>query len=359
MLSPRGGACPPTITHPPCGRDLPLVVHVPYASRALPAAVQLAYLEQGARLSAAIERATDDLLDHVCGFVPYLGATLVVNAVSPLLLRAGMDPADSHDAPTAAGPLVDDVTNLCLPPGIQCAALREICLGELRAVVSAAVERFERCVLLEMRTFEPTPQGADGGRDPRVLRLGAVEGNDLEWLLAPLREAGAESAVEGFTLSQDEPASAAAVMRAEFGPVLDFVRIELGRHTYLDLEDGRCYAPWLQGLGFLHYQFTVLANLVDERFHYPRQALSREQALAYVKVWRQLDGGLPPVRRVVAWDELENKPRLAGVKARDIGDCWIALYEPSLDISPGVHPFEVFHRVTGAHEFLGVRYDEP
>jgi hypothetical protein len=135
--------------------------------------------------------------------------------------------------------------------------------------------------------------------------------------------------------------------------------MELDQHTYLDLDDGRLFAAWRDGADLLHYLLAQAADIVDERTGYRRREMTREEAQLYAVDQRTISGELPPVRRVVAWNELEDKPPLGRLRTGDANDCWVVLYEHSPQVAPGTHAFSMFHRITGAPEFIGVRYDEP
>lgn len=350
---------PPALTVPPVGRELPVVMHVPHASRAIPPLERGALGLDDAQLRAELDRVTDDLLDQACLMAPHLGITLLAHRVSRLVVDPCLPRADAlPHRPAGQEPRPGQA----LSPGARERRLvdwYDPYAAALRQAVATAVDRYGTCLLLEAGTFVSDGPPRTDEFDACRVRLGAVEGHEPTWLQVHWREHASEKVLEFFTIAPSDAGARWHELRAEFGDQLAFVRMELDQHTYLDLDDGRHFASWRDGADLLHYLLAQAADIVDERTGYRRREMTREEARLYAVDQRTISGELPPVRRVVAWNELEDKPPLGRLRTGDANDCWVVLYEHSPQVSPGTHAFSMFHRITGAPEFIGVRYDEP
>jgi hypothetical protein len=312
-----------------------------------------------AQLSAKLDRVTDDLLDRACLMAPHLGITLLAHGVSRVVAdpcRPRADALPHRPASEAAE------SGHPLSPGAREDRLvqwYDPYATELRQAVATAVDRYGTCLLLEAGTFvSDGPPRTDQFNACRV-RLGAVRNHQPEWLRTHWLAHGSEKVLEFFTVAPSDAGARWNDLQAEFGDQLSFVRMELDQHTYLDLDDGRQFAAWRDGPDLLHCLLAQAADIVDERTGFRRREMTREEARLYAADNRTISAGLPPVRRVVAWNELADKPPLGRMRECDVQDCWVVLHEHTPQVSPGTHVFSMFHRITGAPEFIGVRYDEP
>lgn len=127
MLPPDDRMSALEIRRPAEGRRLPLIVHVPYAARALPPSARARLALSEAARRERLPEITDDLLDRVFALAAHLGATLVVNRVS----RLALDTWDTGAGRTGAA--APDVGPLRIPTGWRrCGAKSgwpRICVG--------------------------------------------------------------------------------------------------------------------------------------------------------------------------------------------------------------------------------------
>ncbi len=74
------------ILPPTGGSALPLIVHIPHSSRAIPAAVRRAFTATPAQVDRELATITDHLTDRLFDPARSLGATLFVNRLSRLVI---------------------------------------------------------------------------------------------------------------------------------------------------------------------------------------------------------------------------------------------------------------------------------
>lgn len=354
------------IVRPAEGRELPLVVHVPYASRDIPPELRAQVAAPDRELHEQFPVITDDLLDRVFTIAAHLGATVVANRLSRLVL----DPLRSY-IPSGIGmpsgeARVDDplqrYAGPLRPP--RCASepgdLVRVYRETLTAVVQEAIDRDGFCVLIEARTWtsDPPHEKLMAEDDMRV-RIATHPSLTPSWLLAPWKAEELSSYLEWRDLEAAEPGALTASLLERFGDNLAFVRLEVDRHSYLDLEDGYCLHRWSPGPDFVRFLLSHLADLLDERCHCRRREMTRQEAHEYACQHRLGHGSLRPVAEVRTWNELCDKPLVPGLRVGELRDSWVVRYGRDRSLALSTSMVYLFDRVTGEPRFLAVQFDLP
>lgn len=354
------------VRRPAEGRELPIVVHIPYASRAIPAEEREQVGLSDAELRVRLPQITDDLLDRVFAILPHLGATVVTNRLSRLVMDplASRVPADSTacegglDADTLlrllAGPLRN--TQYASEPR---GCLRDY-LDSLVSVIQESVDRDGFCVLIEARTW--TSDSLDEKtmeQDAVRLRVATHSALTPPWLIAPWQDEGFSRHFEWRELEASELSPLTASLQERFGAGLCFLQVEVDRHSYLDLHDGCCFHRWSPGPDFVRFVMAQITDLLDERCHYRRREMTREEAFDYACQYRLINGGLRHVAEVNAWSEMGDKPFVAGLTVNEVNDCWVVRYGRDHSQVIGLNLVSLFDRVTGDSKFRGLQHDWP
>ena len=354
------------ICRPAEDRELPLVVHVPYASRDIPPEFRAQVAASDVELHERFPAITDDLLDRVLAIMPHLGATVVANRISRLVLDPLCSQAQSGSGTVDGEDATDDVLRrhagpLRRPDRVsEPENLVEVYRDTLRAAVQEAVDRDGFCVLVEARTWTSDPPH-EKIMEENDLRVRVITHPSLtpSWLLAPWRVEELSSYLEWHDPEAAEPGALTASLRERFGDKLSFVRLEVDRHSYLDLEDGFCLHRWSPGPDFVRFLMARLADHLDERCHCRRREMTRQEAQDYACQHRLGHGSLRPVAEVRTWNELCDKPLVPGLMVSELRDSWVVRY--GRDRSRALAPSMVylFDRITGEPRFLAVQFDLP
>lgn len=191
------------ILPPTDGPALPLIVHVPHASRAIPAAVRRTFTATPAQVDRELATITDHLTDRLFAPARAVGATLFVNRLSRLVIdpERFRNDADEMMAPKGMGVvrLRTSEGDQLRSPDFPSAAREELLTKHydpyaraLDALARRFVDRCGRCLIIDAHSYSPDVAYLAGAPSPPIC-LGfdpphAPEQLIGAWRTGPLRD---------------------------------------------------------------------------------------------------------------------------------------------------------------------------
>ncbi|MHB8080399.1 MAG: N-formylglutamate amidohydrolase [Candidatus Krumholzibacteriia bacterium] len=191
------------ILPPTGGSALPLIVHIPHASRAIPAAVRRAFTATPEQINRELATITDHLTDRLFAPARDLGATLFVNRLSRLVIDPERFRNDADESMAAQGMGAvrlltvagDDLRPPDFPPAAREALMAEYYDPYARALDDLArqfVDRCGRCLIIDGHSYSPTVRYLAGAPSPPICLGFEPPHAPLElidaWRAGPLRD---------------------------------------------------------------------------------------------------------------------------------------------------------------------------
>ena len=233
----------------PVGDARPIVGHVPHASTRIPPTERAGLLVDDAALAAELLRLTDAHTDLLFAWLRDLGASLMVNRISRLVVDPERFPDDAQEPMARVGQgavytrTIDGAPLRRLDPGERHRLLEtwfEPYHAALTALVDQTLERFDRCLVVDGHSFAtvPLPSEADQDSDRPDVCLGTDPFHTPAALVDALRSALDH---EGFRVAVDRPFSGSLVPLRWYGtdPRVTSVMLEIRRGTYMDEATGK------------------------------------------------------------------------------------------------------------------------
>ncbi len=235
------------INTPSVGRR-PIVAHVPHSSTRIPPEVRARLLLDDADLSRELVSLTDWHTDRLYGWTADLGASLLVNGLSRLVIdpERFADDADEPMARVGQGAVYTRTTD-GRPLRALDAVGRQALIDRyfvpyhaaLTALVAETLETFGRCLVLDCHSFATHPLPSEA--DQRPGRPDICLGTDAVHTPAALTEALRESfSAEGFAVERDRPFAGSLVPLRWYGRDrrVASVMLETRRGLYCDEATG-------------------------------------------------------------------------------------------------------------------------
>jgi N-formylglutamate amidohydrolase len=231
------------ILPPTGGSALPLIVHIPHASRAIPAAVRRAFTATPEQVDRELATITDHLTDRLFDPARALGATLFVNRQSRLVIdpERFRNDADESMAATGMGAVRlrtvagDDLRAPDFPPAARAALLAKHYDPYARALddlAHALVDRFGRCLIIDAHSYSPTVRYLAGAPSPPIC-LGFAPPHAPDALIAAWR-AGPLRDIAWLPNAPFAGSYVPSTFWAAHDPRLQSVMIEVEKSLYLD-----------------------------------------------------------------------------------------------------------------------------
>lgn len=225
-----------------------MVLHIPHASTAVPAAVRPSLLLSDDELANELRQMTDALTDRLFGGA-VRGAAEVVFPVSRLVVDPERFEADEEESMAARGMGVvyERTSGGAQLRGVVDAAAREELLdryyrphhARLTSAVDAALAAHGRCLVVDAHSFPSVPLPYES--DQRPDRPDLCVGTDAFHTPGALAEAVVEAGrALGWSVAVDRPFAGALVPAARYrrDARVSAVMIEINRRLYLDEETG-------------------------------------------------------------------------------------------------------------------------
>lgn len=252
-------ACPPgdrAIASPsaafeviaPSAAARPLVLHIPHAGTMIPAEVRSGLLPSDSDLDREKVRLTDWHTDRLFAWGRGLGATMMVNRLSRLVVDPERFADDAREPMAAVGQGAvyafgtDGRRLRRLDDADREALIRrwyDPYHAELTTIVGSMLNRFGTCLILDCHSFATVPLASEPDQSPG--RPDVCIGTDA-YHTPPALVAGLVSgaAAEGFKVDVDHPFSGALVPAAWYGREqrVTSVLIEVRRGLYCDERTG-------------------------------------------------------------------------------------------------------------------------
>lgn len=235
------------ILHPTAAEELPWIVHIPHASRAIPPEVRETFVASSDELSEELDRMTDDHTDRLFEPARDMGATLFVNRVSRLVVdpERFRDDEREHMAETGMGAVrLRTATGRWLRPATFSPWDRESLLlryydpyaRALEDPVQEFAERFGCCLIIDGHSYtsdNPFLRFADS--QATSVCLGHEEPHAPSGLIASWRS----GTLTGVFSAENTPYAGSYVPLAFYGRTetrIWSVMIEVNKSFYLSRE---------------------------------------------------------------------------------------------------------------------------
>lgn len=251
---------------------LPLVVHVPHSSREIPDEVRAGLALSDADLEAEILRVTDHFTDKLCGRAAEIGAVIVVNRLSRLVVDPERFREDADEVMAAGGAgavYVRASDGRPLRDPAPTAAERERLLAAyfdpyaraVEGVVREILDRFDRCLILDAHSFPRVPLSWERDQDPKrpLICLGTDPFHTPPEVTAALEALCLRS---GRSFARDHP------FRGTYVPMCFWrkdrrvrsIMIEVRRDSYMDEQTGERAPAYDATLSFLSDAIEISAD---------------------------------------------------------------------------------------------------
>lgn len=224
-----------------------VILHIPHDSSVIPSDVRPQFLISDAELELELQRMTDHFT-HALFAEPHGDATVIRAPVSRLVVDVERFPDDAAEPMAARGMgAIYEVTSHLAPLRRQLSKVERDALmfdwyqshhNRLEAAVTAVVERYGRCLIIDGHSFPGTALPYENA-DPAIVRPDICIGSDPYHTSKTLEQAFVEAfGRDGWRVAVNDPFAGALVpvSRYRVDPRVKAVMVEVNRDLYLDRE---------------------------------------------------------------------------------------------------------------------------